>query len=90
MNTLAILVALFNAAKVVSPVVLAVLSGLGMIATKALGWGISEIFQGLALIFSGFSFAGLNRALVDLSTLLNSTGTTPASGTGTTPASNAS
>jgi hypothetical protein len=64
-----------------------VLSGLGMIATKALGWGISEIFQGLTLIFSGVSFAGLHSTLTDLSALINSTGTTPASGTGTTPAS---
>jgi hypothetical protein len=89
MNVIAILVALYNGAKVISPVVLAVASGLGMILTKALGWGISEIFQALALIFSGASVSGLNKALAELSALTHGTGTTPAAGTGTTPAAKA-
>ena len=86
MNWITILLAVFNGIKAASPVVLAVISGLGMILTKALGWGISEIFQALALIFSGVSVSGLNKALAELSALTHSTGTTPAAGTGTTPA----
>ena len=86
-----ILLALFEGRKTVLPVILAVLSGLGMILTKTLGWGISEIFQALALVFSGASVVGLKLAMAELSALSQAihgqaTGTTPAPGTGTSPA----
>ena len=88
MTFAAFLLALFDGCKTVLPVILAVLSGLGMILTKALAGGISEIFQALALVFSGASVVGLKyrdgRARGPGAGLHGqATGTTPASGTGT-------
>lgn len=99
MSLVTILVALFNEAKVFSPVILAVGSGLGMILTKTLGWGISEIFQALAFVFSGVSAVGIKNAVAEVSAVAKGlsapaagtgTGTTPEAGTGTTPEAKAS
>lgn len=67
MNFAAILLMLLGEAKALSPVVLAVLSGLGMILTKGLGWGISEIFQALTFIFSGAGAVLIKQSVSDLS-----------------------
>ncbi len=67
MNTTALLLAMINGYKAFSPVILAIVSGLGMILTKNFGGGISEIFQALAMIFSGVSVVGLSQALAQLS-----------------------
>jgi hypothetical protein len=93
MNFIAMLLALFTGNKTISSVILAVASGLGMILTKALGWGISEIFQVLAVVFSGASVIGLRIAVAELSALAQAiqgpatgTGNGQATGTGTAPA----
>ncbi len=92
MSFVAILLALLEACKTILPVILAVLSGLLMILTKTLGWGISETFQALAFVFGGASVVGLKGVMAELSTLAQAihvrvagtgTGTSPAAGTGT-------
>jgi hypothetical protein len=90
MNFIGIVVALFEGFKACSPVILAVASGLGMILTKTLGWGISEIFQALALVFSGVSIVGLKNAVAELAVLApaaqgQASGTGATSAAGTTP-----
>lgn len=87
MSVTTILVALFGAVKACLPVILAVASGLGMILTKGMSWGISEVFQGLTMVFSGVSLVGIKNAVVsEVSALLKDfhTAPAPASGTSTT------
>ena len=67
MNPTALLLDLINAYKAHSSVILAVVSGLGMILTKNYAGGISEIFQALTLIFGGASVVGLRQAVSKLS-----------------------
>jgi hypothetical protein len=93
MSFITSLIALFNVNKTTSSVILAVASGLGMILTKALGWGISEIFQILAVVFSGASVIGLRIAVAELTALAQAiqgpaaaTGNGQATGTGNGPA----
>ena len=81
MNFVALLVALVTGNKTTSSVILAVVSALGMILTKTIGWGISEIFQILAVVFSGASVIGLRIAVAELSALAQAI-QGPAAGTG--------
>jgi hypothetical protein len=67
MNPTALLLDLINGYKAHSSVILAVVSGLGMILTKNYAGGISEIFQALTLIFGGASVVGLRQAVSKLS-----------------------
>lgn len=85
MKLVASLLTLFNGSQTSSSVILAILSGLGMVLTKALGWGISEIFQMLAVVFSGASVLGLRIAVAELTALAQAI-QGPTAGTGTTPA----
>ncbi len=70
MTVIALIVELFKAYKMVSPVLLAIGSGLGMIVTKGLGWGIPELFQALMFIFGGALLADLRGALTRLESLM--------------------
>ena len=68
MNIVSILLLLINGYKTYSTVILAVLSGLGMILSKNYGEGISSIFQALTLVFGGASVAGLRHAVAKVPT----------------------
>jgi hypothetical protein len=67
MNWIAVLLGLINGYKTYSSVILAIVSGLGMILTKNYGGGISEILQALTLVFSGASVVGLRHAVAKVS-----------------------
>jgi hypothetical protein len=58
-----ILLALVNGYKTYASVILAVVSGLGMILSKNYGGGVAEIFQALTLLFGGASVVGLRHAV---------------------------
>ena len=62
----ALLLTLINGYKTYSSVILAIVSGLGMILTKNFSGGLSSIFQALTLIFGGASIVGLRGALAQL------------------------
>ena len=66
MKFAAVLLTLVNGYKTYSTVILAVVSGIGMILTKNYDGGISDIFQALTLFFSGSSIAGLRHAVSKL------------------------
>jgi hypothetical protein len=66
MNFAAFLLVLINGYKTYASVILAVVSGLGMILTKNYAGGISEIFQAMTLIFGGTSVVGLRHAVSKL------------------------
>ncbi len=63
MSTLALIIQLVKASKQYAPVIAAVASGIGMIASKNYSEGISTIFQTLTLVFSGASVASLQHAV---------------------------
>ena len=66
MDFAAFLLVLINGYKTYGSVILAVVSGLGMILTKNYEGGISEIFQAMTLIFGGTSVVGLRHAVSKL------------------------
>jgi hypothetical protein len=66
MNVTALMLELVNGYKTYSSVILAIVSGLGMILSKNYGGGISEIFQALTLVFGGASIVGLRHAVAKL------------------------
>jgi hypothetical protein len=68
MNWIAVLLGLINGYKTYSSVILAVVSGLGMILTKNYSGGVSEILQALTLVFGGASVVGLRYAVAQVST----------------------
>jgi len=85
MNLAAIAMLIFGEVRALSPVILAVVSGLGMILTKGLGWGISEGFQALSIVFSGVSAFVIKKSVAEVSALTASL-TAPAGGKTETPA----
>ncbi len=64
MNLISLLIHLINGYKTYASVILTIISGLGMILSKQYSEGISEIFQGLVILFSGASVASLRHDLV--------------------------
>jgi hypothetical protein len=68
MNSISVLLGLINGYKTYSSVILAVVSGLGMILTKNYSGGVSEIFQALTVVFGGASVVGLRHAVSKVST----------------------
>jgi hypothetical protein len=63
MNPVSFLLELINGYKTYASVILAVVSGLGMILSKNYSQGVSEIFQALTLAFGGASVVGLRHAV---------------------------
>jgi hypothetical protein len=63
MKLIPLLLSLVNGYKTYSSVILAVVSGLGMILSKNYGGGAAEIFQALTLVFGGASVVGLRHAV---------------------------
>jgi hypothetical protein len=58
-----ILLTLISGYKTYASVILAVVSGLGMILSKNYGGGVAEICQALTLVFGGASVVGLRHAV---------------------------
>jgi hypothetical protein len=63
MKAFTALVGLINGYKTYSSVILAIGSGLGMIASKNYSEGLSQIFQSLTVVFSGASVASVRHAV---------------------------
>jgi hypothetical protein len=63
MKFVAFLLTLLNGYKTYASVILAVVSGLGMILSKNYSGGAAEIFQALTLVFSGASVVSLRHAV---------------------------
>ena len=63
MKIVPILLELINGYKTYSAVILAVVSGLGLILTKDYAGGLNEIFQALTLVFGGAALIGLRHAV---------------------------
>jgi len=63
MNVVNVLLSLVNGYKTYSTVILAIVSGLGMILAKNYDGGIAEICQALLLVFGGASVVGLRHAV---------------------------
>ena len=63
MNPISLALNLINGYKTYSSVTLAVASGVGMIASKNYSEGLSQIFQGLTVVFSGASVVGVRHAV---------------------------
>jgi RsiW-degrading membrane proteinase PrsW (M82 family) len=63
MNPISLAFNLINGYKTYSSVILAVASGVGMIATKNYSEGLSQIFQGMTVVFGGASMAGVRHAV---------------------------
>ena len=59
-----LVIKLINAYKTYASVILTIVSGLGMILSKQYSDGISEVFQGLVILFSGASVASLRHEMV--------------------------
>jgi hypothetical protein len=67
MRPISFLLNLINGYKTYASVILAIVSGLGMILTKNYAEGIPEIFQALTLLFGGTSIVGLRHAVSKIS-----------------------
>jgi hypothetical protein len=63
MNPISLAFNLINGYKTYSSLVLAVVSGVGMIATKNYSEGLSQILQGFTVVFGGASMAGVRHAV---------------------------
>jgi RsiW-degrading membrane proteinase PrsW (M82 family) len=63
MNPISVAFNLINGYKTYSSVILAIASGVGMIATKNYSEGLSQILQGLTVVFGGASVASLRHAV---------------------------
>jgi len=68
MNVVNDLLSLINGYKTYSTVILAVMSGLGMILAKNYDGGITQIFQALLLVFAGATVVGLRHAVAKVPT----------------------
>lgn len=62
-NAILILLKLISGYKTYASVILAIISGLGMILSKNYSGGLSQIFQSLLLIFGGASVASVRHAV---------------------------
>ncbi|QEH38663.1 hypothetical protein OJF2_72690 [Aquisphaera giovannonii] len=58
-----ILLELINGYKTYASVILAVVSGLGMILSKDYGGGIAQIFQALLVVFGGTTVVSMRHAV---------------------------
>ena len=68
MNYINDLLVLINGYKTYSAVILAIVSGLGMILAKNYDAGITQILEALLLVFSGASVVGLRHAVAKVPT----------------------
>jgi hypothetical protein len=67
MRAVSFLLNLINGYKTYASVILAIVSGLGMILTKNYAEGMTQVFQALTLLFGGTSIASLRHAVSKLS-----------------------
>lgn len=68
-NAIAILLNLISGYKTYASVILAVVSGLGMILSKNYAGGLSQIFQSLLLVFGGASVVNMRHAVAKVEAL---------------------
>jgi hypothetical protein len=68
MNASALLLSRIDGYKTYVAVIIAIVSGLGMILSHNCSTSIPEIFQALTLVFSGASIAGLRHAVAKVPT----------------------
>ena len=63
MSTVLVLLKLINGYKTYASVILAIVSGLGMVLSKNYSEGLPQIFQALLLLFGGASVASVRHAV---------------------------
>jgi len=66
MNLVAILLRLIDGYKTYASVILAVVSGIGMILSKDYGEGLNQIFQALLVVSGGASVASMRHAVAKM------------------------
>lgn len=77
MSLLSIVLKLINGYKTYASVILTIASGLGMLLSKQYNEGISQIFQGLVILFSGASVASLRHEMISTTSAETSGNTGP-------------
>ncbi len=63
MTVISVLLNLINGYKTYASVILAIVSGLGMVLSKNYSQGLAQIFQALLVFFSGASLVGMRHAV---------------------------
>jgi hypothetical protein len=63
MSVTAVLLNLINGYKTYASVILAIVSGLGLVLSKNYTGGLTQIFQSLLILFGGASIAGMRHAV---------------------------
>jgi hypothetical protein len=63
MNVIVILLNLINGYKTYASVILAIVSGLGMVLSKNYSAGLAQIFQALLVLFGGAAVASMRHAV---------------------------
>ena len=63
MNVILVLLKLINGYKTYASVILAIVSGLGMVLSKNYSQGLSQIFQALLMLFGGASVVSMRHAV---------------------------
>jgi hypothetical protein len=63
MSSILILLKLITGYKTYASVILAIISGLGMVLSKNYSEGLSQIFQALLVLFGGASVASVRHAV---------------------------
>jgi hypothetical protein len=66
MSVILVLLKLISGYKTYASVILAIVSGLGMVLSKNYSEGLSQIFQALLLLFGGASVASMRHAVSKL------------------------
>jgi hypothetical protein len=63
MSVITALLNLINGYKTYASVILAIVSGLGLVLSKNYAGGLTQIFQSLLILFGGASIAGMRHAV---------------------------
>ncbi len=63
MNVILVVLKLVNGYKTYASVILAIVSGLGLVLSKNYSQGLTQVFQSLLVLFSGTSVVSLRHAV---------------------------
>jgi hypothetical protein len=67
MSVITVFLNLVNGYKTYASVIMAIVSGLGLVLSKNYTGGLTQIFQSLLILFGGASIAGMRHAVAKLS-----------------------
>ncbi len=66
MSVITVLLNLINGYKTYASVIMAIVSGLGLVLSKNYAGGLTQIFQSLLILFGGASIAGMRHAVAKM------------------------